>query len=707
MPKTSKRRHETDSDTDSSSSSEAEESTIVPKQKRKQGYLAAYSQKWSCLTSSKKGPEFVHCTICNIPFSCAHGGGNDCKKHVKSQADQKLLRDSKGTRSIADAFSAQSSKSVEDLSLQTTAAEVSMCKIVAENNLSLSFAERFIQKLKKMLPDSKIAQGMTLGRSKATVMIKEMSAQAMKELSREMKARPFSLATDGSNEGDKKQFPLVIRSFSKDEHGNLGPVTTQLLSFRNCEGSATGKNIFDLVDAELTAHEIPWDKCLAFGSDNAPVMTGKNKGVFAFITEKNKNVYLAACTLHLVHIAAKKGVACLPPVEEILIDIYYYFKKSTLRQANLKEYQELYDVEQEAMLKHGCTRWLSIARCIKRLLKNWEPLRKFFIEEEKSKKKADQKKEKKAQSTATKEEEDSTTGASSKKISTIVCFLKSPTNKLYTVFLDYTLKVYDGVLVKLQAEKPLIHELHDTLTKLLKDLFSRFMTPAAVLGKEVTDVEFHNREKQKEDKDLLIGSEAREMLKDPEKHYLRDERVQEFFDNVRRYFESTCDYLLQKLPLKDPLLQHIHVVDPEKQLTATQEDLDFFLNRFPCLLPPEASVETITEQFSSYQMTEVTDCIGDTVDSSWVAISKAHPDLKPLCEVMLGICTIPHSSAACERVFSCVRKTFTEQRTSLAQDTLEALLVLKAQPDKPRTTEQLMHLKSCYSVHQDQYKKKN
>ena len=51
MPKTSKRRHETDtdSDTDSSSSSEAEESTIVPKQKRKQGYLAAYSQKWSCL----------------------------------------------------------------------------------------------------------------------------------------------------------------------------------------------------------------------------------------------------------------------------------------------------------------------------------------------------------------------------------------------------------------------------------------------------------------------------------------------------------------------------------------------------------------------------------------------------------------------------------------------------------------------------------
>ncbi|KAL8602737.1 hypothetical protein ACOMHN_024299 [Nucella lapillus] len=49
--------------------------------------------------------------------------------------------------------------------------------------------------------------------------------------------------------------------------------------------------------------------------------------------------------------------------------------------------------------------------------------------------------------------------------------------------------------------------------------------------------------------------------------------------------------------------------------------------------------------------------------------------MKPLCEVMLGICTIPHSSAACERVFSCVRKTCTDQRASLGQDTVEALLV--------------------------------
>ncbi|KAL8578834.1 hypothetical protein ACOMHN_022127 [Nucella lapillus] len=221
--------------------------------------------------------------------------------------------------------------------------------MMAEGNMSMSLAERFVPLMKRMFPDSKIAEGMQFGRTKATVMLKEMSALAMEELAGEMKARPFSIATDGSNEGEKKQFPLAQGVF--------------------------------------------WDNCIAFGSDNAPVMTGQNKGVFAFVTDKNRNVYLAACTLHLVHIGAKKGAACLPPVEEILVDIYYFFQKSTLCQSNLRELQGLYDVEQRKMLKHGCTRWLSIARCIKRLLESWEPLKHLFYKELKTKKAAEEKKE--------------------------------------------------------------------------------------------------------------------------------------------------------------------------------------------------------------------------------------------------------------------------------------------------------------------------
>ncbi|RUS91308.1 hypothetical protein EGW08_000922 [Elysia chlorotica] len=43
------------------------------------------------------------------------------------------------------------------------------------------------------------------------------------------------------------------------------------------------------------------------------------------------------CIIHLVHIAAKKGSAELGPIEEALVDIYYYFKKRANRQNNFAE----------------------------------------------------------------------------------------------------------------------------------------------------------------------------------------------------------------------------------------------------------------------------------------------------------------------------------------------------------------------------------
>ena len=70
-----------------------------------------------------------------------------------------------------------------------------------------------------------------------------------------------------------------------------------------------GKNIFDVLDTEMSARGIPWANCIAFGCDNANVMVGSKKGVFAYIKEQpgcNK-LFLAGCTLHLVHLGAKKG----------------------------------------------------------------------------------------------------------------------------------------------------------------------------------------------------------------------------------------------------------------------------------------------------------------------------------------------------------------------------------------------------------------
>ena len=117
-----------------------------------------------------------------------------------------------------------------------------------------------------------------------------------------------------------------------------------------------GKNIFKLVDEEFAAQRIPWKNCLSFGCDNANVMTGWKKGVISFVRQQQEHVHMSGCCLHLVHLGAKKGASCLPPVEDILVDIFYYFKKSVNRQIELKHLQALYDVDQRKMLKHVRTR---------------------------------------------------------------------------------------------------------------------------------------------------------------------------------------------------------------------------------------------------------------------------------------------------------------------------------------------------------------
>ena len=486
-----------------------------------------------------------------------------------------------------------------------------------------------------------------------------------------MRTSAFTLSTDGSNDDKSKQYPIVIRSVNVD----TGVVNSELLSIPICEESATGENIFKLLEAELASRDVPWTNCLAVGCDNAPVMTGGNKGVIAFVRKKHPNVFMAGCCLHLVHIAAEKGAVCLPGVEDVLVDIFHYFKKSAKRQCEFANMQELFDVEQKRMLKHVCTRWLSIGRCLTRLLHNWVALKAFF------------KAEKETHDKKTKKSDDAEKPYAARTVDSVHTFLKSPTNKLYVLFLEYTVKVFDDVLVNLQSDEPKIHVLRQSLLKVLRNLLVRFVKPAAIRGVSLVDVNFKSPYNLKNDSELVIGDAARAFIADATNNGLREKRVKAFHGDVKKYFTAVCSYMIAKLPLNEPLLRHVEVVDVRGQMTAQLSDVTYFTTKCPALLRG-ASVDTVTEQFSLYQSMDVTECIKPRLDETWSAIGHitdedgSHP-LKELSFVMLGLLAIPHSSSHCERVFSTVRKNRTDQRASLADDTLEAMLVLKSQPGHP------------------------
>lgn len=102
--------------------------------------------------------------------------------------------------------------------------------MISKFNVNIQFPMALMTKTMSILSALKCC------RMKATAMIKEMAAQTSTALVNRMRSGPYSLSTDGSNDAESKQYPLVIRTVAES-----GLVTSEVLSVPVCKGSSSGK----------------------------------------------------------------------------------------------------------------------------------------------------------------------------------------------------------------------------------------------------------------------------------------------------------------------------------------------------------------------------------------------------------------------------------------------------------------------------------
>ena len=89
-------------------------------------------------------------------------------------------------------------------------------------------------------------------------------------------------------------------------------------------------------------------------------------------------VFDVGCPCHLAHIAAEKEANMFSVrAEEIPIARYYHFEKSFKRKEDLRKYLEFACDTVHKVLKHVSTRWLSLVKCINRILDLWDGLRPY------------------------------------------------------------------------------------------------------------------------------------------------------------------------------------------------------------------------------------------------------------------------------------------------------------------------------------------
>ena len=663
-----------------------------------------------------------------------------------------------------------------------------------------------------MFPDSKIAQEYSCGRSKSTSLISELAEMKQEDIVQIVKTSAYSIATDGSNDVDAKQYPIVINFFSEIDQC----IVSRVFAVPVCTGRATGENIYNLINDVITSRNIPYKFMLSIGSDNAPVMTGSKKGVYGFLVKQHKEIYLSGCPCHFINLAAEKACAMLScKVDDFLIDLYYYLDKSSTRKELLRSLQGFFGTEQEKILKHCTTRWLSMGKCITRLLNQFIPVKEFIKKEKDqlrkvstkikpasdpkssgskstvtkpksftelfgaplqsksassstnsattsgnkcsshvtltdrakhdtprpksstskdhkssgSKRTSDGTVKSKAATSKTIEHKSGTTEKSEKteddseynvkvqasRLDRLYRTVSDPIFKLECLFLQFTVPLFDHTNLLLQSKEPLVHKSRKSLLQLLKHLMTRFVKPVALVNTELLEVSFHDPKNQRSDDDLMIGSDCRAYI---EKENLSGEILKSFYARVRKYFIRACEYMIQKFPLKEKLLIEAQVCDVSCRSTNKFSSIRYFIERFPVLMPAIGNIDDLELEFAQFQCDSLTEDIEKTEreDCKWVKISQLKDDFgevkyKFLPKVILGILTIFHSNAECERIFSFVRKNHTVFRSSLGNDTTENLMILKENSkecyNRSYDVHQLKRLKSSYSKTIQSYKKNN
>ena len=227
-----------------------------------------------------------------------------------------------------------------------------------QHNLSISVDGHLGQLFKKIFPNSQIASSYACAKTKTFCIInKAFQSYYHKQIIDYCKNHPFTVGHDGSNNaGVQKMNPIAVRIFDINQSKTVSEYFHSMCLTVG-ENACKAYKIFEKIDSIFLSDGIPWQNCASLSVHNTEAMVGKHNSVGSRFLEKNPNVFIGGCHRHLAHIAASNANDAFSKciglnVEDVCVDCYYWFDKSTKRKGKLLQYFDFCHQEHQAVLKH-------------------------------------------------------------------------------------------------------------------------------------------------------------------------------------------------------------------------------------------------------------------------------------------------------------------------------------------------------------------
>lgn len=730
----------------------------------KEKYKTAFSSAWKDVVYQRKdgstevlswlqpvhsNPSMAKCGIClgSKPFSISNGGIAQVKQHAETVNHSRTRKSLSGQCMMSQPTSTGFRLNMidEDSPLR---AEILQALKVVQTNRSFASANEDAELFRVQFHDSEIAKNYAMGETKLKYIIGFGIYPYLKDcMLEELKGMPFSFRFDETTTSQiKKQYDGYITYYSKKEKN----VTTRYVGSLFV-GKCKHEDLLDHFYTFMQDLKLNTDFLIGLGMDGPKVNKAFEKSLIDKLEKEKGNSFLAQigfCVLHTVNNSFGAGLTQLKEtidIEQLLIDLYFFFKYSAKRREEYKGMDEFTEVTAEYLLKYSSTRWLYIGKVCVRLIEQMKNVDEYFLKHLPQQKGFNYK--------------DGV--GNTERYQRIKKAINNPLLLPTLAFVVYACNTFKPFVLLFQSKEPLIHLLHRRMKKLVGDTLANFLSTkymSSILGDDgfikVSELKgIKLSEKKNYSARPEMGSKAKELLDNLDA--LQRKRFEE--GPVTSFYTACSKHMIDNLPLRNQILIDLRYLHPnmitkngaanglsrlvenvykclgssaaeffelseDSDLSGLKDKIKFELTalQLEANLPDKYKRDSGTvktyEQPSywkyAYSLVGINECEQDEenkyrrIDDYWSDIDQIRDSITgtfkypTLCKLALNcLFILPHGNADPERGFSINKKMLDIHGSSTKEETIVALRFIKDElihrggPLKIPLTKEL--LKSC------------
>lgn len=499
----------------------------------------------------------AQCTLCDSSF---RADISMVKRHFSG--DKHKLKASSGTfkgRELMNNFIAKGN-TINPLNKQIKHAEIKLSAFVAAHNMPFSSMDHLVEVLSDCFPDSKIANGINLKRTKVTGVVNNVIGFHEKSrMATILQTTKFSILTDESTDISTVKTACVIVRYYDAYSGKIVSrfwdlVQVFLVSDSQCvDKGATAEHLFKILIESFEKYDIRSVNIIGFGSDGCNTMMGKTNSVMSRIKELCPGITIMKCICHSLHLCASEACKMIPrSCEDMARNVYNYFKNSSKRQAQLAQFQKFFDLNVHKMLHPSQTRWLSLVAVVDRIIEQWEPLKLFF--------------------------NDQWLAERLHAAENIHQGLNNPFIQTYFYILQWMLPKFCTLNKLFQSEKTMITILHEKMSITYIEILTLYMNRDYVCKTPLQEICPDNADNFLPLQNIYLGVNVMKQLSKP--NMLNQTKlIKEFYFNCRQFLIVSCSQIKKRYNFDDKLMPMYQLLSPSKALCHVER------NTTPSLLP--------------------------------------------------------------------------------------------------------------------------